>query len=122
MDFELDEMMGIDQLELNYEAHVVGIDGECFSYSVYLKDDITEEAFKKVDKAIDDFASPYNSEDSYIGYINVSNEGDKISIYLDLGNVEPENSNVALYGILTALNGVDGIEKVLINEDCDFDF
>ncbi|MBE5934080.1 MAG: hypothetical protein E7263_11755 [Lachnospiraceae bacterium] len=122
MDFELDEMMGIDQLELNFEAHVLGIDGECFSYSVYFNNGVAENNLGAVKKAIEDFAISHNSEDSYIGYIDVTSMDDKISIYLDLGNVEPENSNVALYGILTALNEVDGIEKVLINEGCDFDF
>ncbi len=35
MDFNLDEMIGISQLNLNFEVHVVGIDGENFTFNVY---------------------------------------------------------------------------------------
>ena len=34
-EFDFDSILGIDQLDLNYEAHVAGFDGESFLYSVY---------------------------------------------------------------------------------------
>ena len=38
-------------------------------------------------------------------------------IYLDLGGVSEENSNVAVTGVLKALNSVSGIKSVIINEE-----
>ena len=56
-----------------------------------------------------------------MGYIDVSKNDEKVSIYLDTGNVEPEDIDAAVTGILKALNKVTGIKKVIVNEDCDFD-
>jgi hypothetical protein len=48
-------MMGLDKLDLYYEAHVAGLDGECFSYSIYFDDVITDKKFEETHKAIDEF-------------------------------------------------------------------
>lgn len=122
MDFEFDAMMGIDKLALDFEAHVVGFDGECFMYSVYFNNAINEEDFVAVKESVGSFAGEAENNGDYVGYIDVTNEGDKIRIYLDLGNVEPENTEASFCGVLTALNKVSGIEKVLINEDSGFEF
>lgn len=122
MDFEFDAMLGIDKLTLNFEAQVVGFDGECFLYGVYFKDAIKEEDFVAVKDAVGSFASEVESKGLYPGYIDVTNVDDKVVIYLDLGNVEPENTDASICGILTSLNNVDGIKEVLINEESGFDF
>lgn len=97
-------------------------DGECFYYSVYLEDELTDEKFEEIDKTIGEFIESYNAQEIYLGYLDVTNAGDKVSIYLDLGNVNPDNENAAIQGILKALNKVTGIKSVIVNEEYDFDF
>lgn len=115
-------MMGFDQLDLYFEVHVAGFDGECFNYSVYLEEGCSDDKLKEINTAINEFIKPYNDKDIYLGYIDVSKVDDKVNIYLDTGNVEPEDIDTAIRGILTALNNVSGIKNVIVNEDCDFDF
>lgn len=116
MGYELDDMMGFDKLGLYYEAHMAGFDGECFLYSVYFEDELTDEKFAEADEAIGEFFRPYSEQDIYLGYVDVSKAEDKVIIYLDLGNVEPEDSDTAIKGILKALNNVVGIKQVIVNE------
>lgn len=115
-------MMNFEALGLYYKASVAGFDGECFDYSVYFEDDVTDEKVKEISQAIVEFHRPYEEKDIYLGYIDVSKKDDKVVVYLDLGNVGPYNENTAIQGILKALNNVSGIKSVIINEDCDFDF
>lgn len=119
MDYEFDEMWdgmyGLDSLELYYEAHAVGCDGECVNFNIYFESVLTDEKFEEIDKAIENFVHSYG-EDVYLGYLDVSEEEDKVRIYLDLGNVEPEYEEVSIHGILEAINKVSGIKLVLINE------
>lgn len=122
MGYELDDMMGFDKLGLYYEAHMAGFDGECFLYSVYFEDELTDEKFAEADEAIGEFFRPYSEQDIYLGYVDVSKAEDKVIIYLDLGNVEPEDSDTAIKGILKALNHVSGIKQVIVNEDGESDF
>jgi hypothetical protein len=122
MEYKLDSMMGFDKPELYYEAHMVGIDGETFSYSVYFEENPTDEKLTEAINAITEFLAPYNDKHIYLGYVDVSKEEDKLRVYLDLGNVNPEYEDVAIKGILKALNNVQGIKSVIVNEDCDFDF
>ncbi len=121
MEDELNSMIELDKLNLYYEVHMVGLDGECFNYSIYFKDELNDEKVEKVAKAIEEFENQYNDdEDSYIGYIDVSKEGNKVNIFLDLGNVSPNYENISIQGILKAINNVPGIKQVIINEDCAF--
>ena len=122
MEYEFDSMMGFDKLGLYYEAHMAGMNGECFCYSVYFEEGLTDEKFEETDKAICEFIKPYNDKDIYLGYLDVSKVDDKVDIYLDLGNVDPEYSETAINGILKALNNVSGIKCVIVNEGCDFDY
>lgn len=124
MDFNLDEMVGISQLNLNFEVHMVGIDGENFTFNVYYFEEITEEKFAETEKVVSEFASAYEEKDTYLGYINVSKEDDKVVIYLDLELEDMESSNAAICGLVEALDKVSGIKSVIINEDseCDFEF
>ncbi len=115
-------MMNFEKLGLYYEASIAGFDGECFDYSVYFADALTDEKFEAVKQAIIAFQSPYEEKDIYLGYITVEKKEEKVWIYLDLGNVKPENENTAIEGILKALNNVSGIKSVILNEDCDFEF
>lgn len=122
MEYELDGMMGFDKMDLYYEVHMAGIDGECFNYSVYFEDGCSDAKLEETKKAVDEFVIPNEDEDIYMGYIDVSQNDDNVNIYLDLGNVEPEDEDIAIKGILRALNKVSGIKSVIINEDCDLDF
>ncbi|MCM1316213.1 MAG: hypothetical protein NC040_08220 [Muribaculaceae bacterium] len=111
-----DEFLGLTQLDLNYTVHAEGIEGECFDYTVYFTDGTADkEKADAVSNAIRDFDFKLTDND-YAGYLNVSSENDKILIYLDLGNVEPKNENKIIHGILLALDSVQGIKKVIINE------
>ena len=115
--------MNYNTLGLYFEAEMAGFDGECFHYSVYTDDTPDDNKVQEIDKAIAEYFEPYNSKEIYMGYIDVTNEGEKINIELDLGNVDPKYENTAIEGILKAMNTVKGIKKVIVNEDCDdFDF
>ncbi len=93
-----------------------------YNYIVYIVLDYSDDKLKENDTAINEFFTPYNDKEIYLGYIDVSKEDEKVNIYLDTGNVEPEDIDTAITGILKALNNVSGIKNVIVNEDCDFDF
>ena len=122
MDTGLDGIIGLDTLDLKYEAHLAGIDGENFTYSVYFENGVTDEAFEAVKTAVTSFAERYEANDIYLGYIDISKTDENVCIYLDLGNTGAEHQNTAIQGILTALNDTAGISSVIINEDAGFDF
>ena len=112
-----DQFLGIDKLSLNFPAHAVGFEGECFNYSVYFTETPGKEQVELIEKAIHDFNFKLTGDD-YIGYVNVGCEAGVVVIYFDLGNTVPENENKILHGILLAINDVPGIEKVIVNEGC----
>ena len=117
--FEWDKALGIDRLTLNFPAHAEGMEGECFLYSVYFAGGT---AGQKEADAVLEAIRQYDFQlvgDDYIGYTSVTPKDGKISIYLDLGNTEPQNGDKIIHGILLALNNIQGIEKVIVNEDCD---
>ncbi len=120
MEYEFDEMMELNQLGLYYEAHCVDFDGECFTFGVYLQEDLTDEKFAEINKAVEDYIQPYSEEEIDLGYMDISKANGKVVIYLDLGNVEPENCDLAIHSILKALNKVSGIQSVMINENSVF--
>lgn len=115
-EFDFDSIFGIDQLDLNYEAHVAGFDGESFLYSVHIDGGVTDEKVDEIQQVMADYSSQNGDEENYMGYIDIYNGEDQIMIYLDLGGVSEENSNMAVTGILNALNSVSGIKSVIINE------
>ena len=115
-EFDFDSIFGIDQLDLNYEAHVAGFDGENFLYSVHIDGGVTDEKVDEIQQVMADYSSQNGDEENYMGYIDIYNGEDQIMIYLDLGGVSEENSNMAVTGILNALNSVSGIKSVIINE------
>ena len=116
-EFDFDSILGIDQLDLNYEAHVAGFDGESFLYSVYFDGGVTDEKAEEIQQVMSDYSSQNGDEENYMGYIDVYKGEDQIMIYLDLGGVSEENCNMAVTGILKALNSVAGIKSVIINEE-----
>ena len=116
-EFDFDSIFGIDQLDLNYEAHVAGFDGESFLYSVHIDGGITDEKVDEIQQVMADYSSQNGDEENYMGYIDIYKGEDQIMIYLDLGGVSEENSNMAVTGILNALNSVSGIKSVIINEE-----
>ncbi|MCM1273108.1 MAG: hypothetical protein NC225_04195 [Clostridium sp.] len=113
---DFDEMMGFDKLDLYFEVQVAGFDGECFLYSIYFEDDCPDDKLKEINTVIDEFFEPYNDEENYLGYIDITKKNEKVEIYLDTGNVEPEDIDTAVTGILKALNAVGGIKSVVVNE------
>lgn len=115
-EFDFDSIFGIDQLDLNYEAHVAGFDGESFLYSVYFDGGVTDEKAEEIQQVMSGYSSQNGDEENYMGYIDIYKGEDQIMIYLDLGGVSEENSNMAVTGILNALNSVSGIKSVIINE------
>lgn len=116
-EFDFDSILGIDQLDLNYEAHVAGFDGESFLYSVYFDGGVTAEKAEEIQQVMSDYSSQNGDEENYMGYIDIYKGEDQIMIYLDLGGVSEENCNMAVTGILKALNSVAGIKSVIINEE-----
>lgn len=62
--------MKIDKLQLNYEAHMVGCDGEMFYYSIYFENDATDENCNEVDNAVDKACDEFGED--YIGYIDIT--------------------------------------------------
>ncbi|MCH5204861.1 MAG: hypothetical protein J1F03_08925 [Oscillospiraceae bacterium] len=122
MEYEFDNMMHFDKLGLYYEAHLAGIDGECFFYNVYFEDEPTDKKLEETQAAVGEFLKPYVDKDIYMGYIDITKDDGKISIYLDLGNVGSEYEQTSIDGILKALNNVSGIVSVILNEDSGFDF
>lgn len=116
-EFDFDGIFGIEQLDLNYEAHVAGFDGESFLYSVYLDGGVTDEKAEEIQQVMADYSSQNGDEENYMGYIDVYKGEDQIMIYLDLGGVSEENCNMAVTAILKALNSVAGIKSVIINEE-----
>lgn len=116
-EFDFDSILGIDQLDLNYEAHVAGFDGESFLYSVYFDGGVTDEKSEEIQQVMSGYSSQNGDEENYMGYIDIYKGEDQIMIYLDLGGVSEENCNMAVTGILKALNSVAGIKSVIINEE-----
>lgn len=116
-EFDFDSIFGIEQLDLNYEAHVAGFDGESFLYSVYFDGGVTDEKTEEIQQVMSDYSSQNGDEENYMGYIDVYKCEDQMMIYLDLGGVSEENSNVAVTGVLKALNSISGIKSVIINEE-----
>ncbi len=110
-----DKTMKIDKLQLNYEAHMVGCDGEMFYYSIYFENAATDENCNEVDNAVDKACDEFGED--YIGYIDINIKDNIVSIYHDTGNVEDCDS--AVRTVLKSLNNVTGIKNVVINEGCD---
>jgi hypothetical protein len=111
--------MGFDKLGLYYNVHMAGIDGENFYYSVYFNN-FTDDKLQETIKAINEYTKSFEERDIYLGYIDVTKGNGKLEIYLDLGNTAPMYEDVAIKGILHALNTVSGIDYVVVNEDCDY--
>lgn len=110
-----DGVFEVDKLGLKYEAHFKGLDGENFYYTVEfdrpLPDDIEAQVCEQIEKKCGKTA-----EDNYYGYIDISrskNSDSELDIYLDLGS---SNDTKAITGILRALNEIEGVKSVLVND------
>ena len=115
MDFN--EIFGIDELDLYYKAEVVGFDGENFTYNVYYDTNVEDTILDDVQNAVESMIKSLEEEDEYCGYIDITKEEDRISIFHDLGGMESEEDNAMISKLLIALNNVKGIKNVMINED-----
>lgn len=108
---ELREMLGLDDLRLDYMVKIEDFDGECFGFSVRATDENINGLYEKIKDKMSDYQQ---AADDYVGYIDVSVQQDKVSIYYDTGNVE--NGLSAVHGLLYAINEVTGVQSVVINE------
>ena len=115
-----DEWIKLDKLDLYYEVHLVGFEGENFEYNVYFDGVKAKDKLDEVKAAVDSFASEYNDAGIYPGYLDVTVEKGKVFIYQDIGGEMYEDENAPIHGLLKALNNVSGIKKVMINEGMDF--
>ena len=115
---DISDWIHIDKSALRFPVRTEGIDGECFTYSVYFKDGINDAKIKTVSDALNAYDFKL-IDDDYPGYISVSEEDGKALVYLDLGNTKPQNENRIIQGILLAINDIPDIEKVIINEGLD---
>ena len=89
---------------------------------MYFGDEPDENKLEETRKALSEFLESFD-EDTFPGYVDVTSEGDKLSVYLDIGNTTPDTENNSIQGILKALNNVSSIKQVIVNEDCEgFDF
>jgi hypothetical protein len=111
-----EEMLGFDKLKLSYDIKVDGFDGEMFLYSIYFENSPTDEDIRAVEDCMD--ILPQDDENTYHGDVMVfSDEPDKVTVMLDLGNADDERY---ITDIPKALDGIDGIEKVVVNEDAEY--
>lgn len=113
---ELDTMIGLDRLNLYYEAHMLGIDGENFLYSVYFEDEVTEAKLRELQTAVTERLVS-KSGDEYFGHLDIFSRDGKAIVFLDIGGAEPEYGEMAIKGVPEGLNSVAGIRLVNINED-----
>lgn len=116
-EYGMDDILGLEELGLNYETSLEGLDGECFNYGVYFDGCSAESKLDEVSAAVTKAEESFDAPDPYIGYIDVTVEGEKINIFHDLGNVDPESCDAAIHAVLLSLNDVSGIKHVAINED-----
>ena len=80
-----------------------------------LDDEISELHCENVKKAVYSLGDSDDEEsEDYIGYIDISKKEDKIFVFQDLGGSFDCEEKV--HKLLNALNSVEGISKVLINE------
>lgn len=107
-----EEILGVDKLKLSYDISAEGFDGEMFLYSVYFDHDPADEDVRAVEECMESF--PQNDENTYHGDVMVfSDDPDKVTVMLDLGNAYDSDY---ITDIPIALDAVDGIKKVIINE------
>ncbi len=118
MAYELDKFFQLSALALPFETHVLGIDGECFQYSVKFETASPEDKLEEITDAVCTWNNDYEEKDIYTGYIDITADEESVGIYLDLGNVEPQYQMEVITGILQAISAVSDISCVLINEDC----
>ena len=84
---------------------------------MYFDGGVTGEKAEEIQQVMSGYSSQNGDEENYMGYIDVYKGEDQVMIYLDLGGVSEENCNMAVTGILKALNSVAGIKSVIINEE-----
>ena len=106
---ELREMLGLDELKLDYKVMIADFDGENFTFTII--ESPTNDLYEKIQEKMHEYQE---SDDNDGAYINVSKEQDKICIFYDTGNVN--DGLRAVHGLLYALNEIHGIESVVINE------
>lgn len=114
MEEEYYEMLEIGKLDLYYPVKIRGLEGECFMYSIYFENADINVMYDELQDAVTKFTDAHG-EDDYQGYISITNAGDKVTIYHDLGSTDGFNGPI--HGMLKTFNSIKGIKNVIINED-----
>jgi len=106
--------LGINDLNLKYPVRIISIDGEMFDYSVEFNRDVTEEDKKNIIAEITKKCGQQVDDNYYGDYFLLDGRNSRyLRIILDLGN---SYTDKAVTGILRALNEIDGVSSVTINE------
>ena len=111
----IEEQLGLDKLKLSYDLSINGYDGEMFIYNVYFEHTVTEDDIYAVMKSMNG-VSDSNDEKNFYGNILVFPQEERAAIMLDLENADDDRF---ITEIPVALNGINGIERVVINEKTD---
>ncbi|MBP3799134.1 MAG: hypothetical protein J6I46_15355 [Ruminococcus sp.] len=111
------DIFGFSFMDLSFDASFEEFCGENFFYNIYFGRDVTKEDIAEIEKRINAECDKY-PEYAYIGYISQAEISDErhVTLMLDLGDADNE---CMITGIVQALNGMDGIERVVINEKTD---
>lgn len=112
------DMYDFESLDLGFEVTMAAFDGESFVYSIYFDHDITEEDASEMNRRIDRLLESYPEDfyPSYISPVEISDKN-KAELMLDLGNADTESM---VTDIPESLKGMEGIEKIVINEDLEY--
>lgn len=108
---ELREMLKLNDLKLNYKVQIADFDGENFTFSIKALDGNEKDLFQRIEEKMKMYQE---SDANYVGYMEVYDKKDKVCIYYDTDNMEDSLS--ALHGLLYAINEVENVESVVINE------
>lgn len=110
-----DDTLNFDDMDLGFEVTLAALDGESFIYSIYFDHDITTEEASEINWRINRLleSCPKETYPGYISPVDITGKN-KAEIMLDLGNADTE---AMIKGIPESLKGLEGIEKIIINED-----
>ncbi len=108
-----DSYFGIGELGLYYDAHIEGMDGEMFIYKAEFSRDIGEDTSKEFYAMLEKKCGKLDEDNFYGEVFAEIKSARELEIVLDLGNAAEDK---AITGILRALNEIEGVAKVTVNE------
>ena len=109
------KMLHLDKVKTYFPIECEGIYGEEFIYSIYFDDLLVDKHFEDVRNLLDYLQDDNSLDDHYLGYVEAIVLDNRVVIIHDIGNVG-EKDTLAVHDVLTGLNDIRGIKKVVINE------